>query len=178
MQKLDQRIGATLNLVKLPQNNIFEFNFDQDVDWVKAILMELNENATEESPEEYLKTTSLTVSGQMVKKEKMELGEFLLLTATINAHYVTECVRTLQTMYVDLEVPLKICFVDQELAESELFTDADDTYVDNEMWDLYFYSKRSIEFKDVIHEQVFLNFEQYPVLDADSPLQIEDNEAN
>lgn len=178
MKKLDQRIGATINLIKLPQNNVFEFNFDQDTDWVKDLLIELNENATDKSPEEYLKETSLTLSGEVVKKHREEMGEYLLLTANITAHYVTECVRTLKPMSMDLEVPVKICFVDEGFAETELFTDADDTYVDNEMWDLYFYNKRSVDFKEVIHEQIFLNYEQYPVLDSDSPLILGENEVN
>lgn len=178
MQKLDQRIGATINLVKLPQNNTFEFSFNQNVDWVKDLLIELNENATEKSPEEYLTETSLIISGEAVKKQRPEMGEYLLLTANIKAHYSTECVRTLRPMAMDLEIPVKICFVDEELATTELFTDADDTYVDNQMWDLYFYNKRMIDLKEVFHEQIFLNYEQYPILDADSPLLTDENGTN
>lgn len=178
MQKSDQKIGATINLVKLPQNNTFEFNFDQDADWVKDILLELNENAKEKSPEEYLKETYLRVSGEVTKKHRVEMGEYLLLEGNIEALYATECVRTLKPMTLNLEIPVKICFVDEELSESELFQDQDETFVDNQMWELYFYNKRIVDLKEVIHEQVFLNYEQYPVLDADSPLIMDGSEAN
>ncbi|MFA5583441.1 MAG: hypothetical protein WDA09_04425 [Bacteriovoracaceae bacterium] len=178
MQKLDQRIGATINLVKLPQNNTFEFSFNQNVDWVRDLLIEMNENATDKSPEEYLKETSLIIEGEAVKKHREDMGEFLLLTANIKASYATECVRTLKSMSMDLEVPVKICFIDEELAESELFSEADDTYVENQMWDLYFYNKRVVNLKEVLHEQIFLNYEQYPILDADSPLLTEENDTN
>lgn len=178
MQKSEQRIGATINLVKLPQNNTFQFDFDQNTDWIRDILIELNENAKEKSPEDYLKDTFLKLTGELVKKHRPEMGEYLLLEGQISAHYATECVRTLKPMSIDLEIPVKICFVDEEFAETELFNDADETYVDNQMWDLYFYSKRSIDFKEVIHEQVFLNYEQYPVLDAESPLITDDERVN
>lgn len=178
MQKLDQRIGAMINLIKLPLNNTFEFNFDQDTDWVRDILVELNENATDKTPEEYLKETSLTIEGEIVKKQKPEMGEYLLLKLHMNAHYATECIRTLKPMKMDLEVETQICFVDEELAETELFTDADETYVDNESWNLYFYNKRQIELKEVIHEQLFINYEQYPILDADSPLNLGQDTTN
>lgn len=178
MQKLDQRIGATINLVKLPQNNNFQFSFDQKTDWVKDLLIELNENATDKSSEEYLKETSLEISGEIVKKQRPDYGEYLLLEGQIKTHYATECVRTLKPMKVDLEIPVKICFIDNELAESELFNDTDEAYVENQMWDLYFYTKRLVDFKEVIHEQIFLNYEQYPILDADSPLLDQGNGPN
>lgn len=178
MQKLDQRIGATINLIKLPQNNTFQFSFDQKTDWVKNILIELNEHATDKTSEEYLKETSLEISGEVTKNQRPDLGEYLLLEGNITTHYATECVRTLKPMKMDLEIPLKICFIDEELAESELFKDTDEAFVENQMWDLYFYNKRIIDFKEVMHEQIFLNYEQYPILDAESPLFDESNEPN
>ena len=171
MQKTDHKIGAQINLIKLPLNAGFEFEFDQNnTDWVKNILIELNEKATDKSPEEWLKETNLVVFGTIEKKSKPEMGEFLLLTGTIEADYATECIRTLKPMKKELDVPLRICFVDESYATSELFADADETWVDNEVYELYFYQKRIVNLQETIHEQVFLNYDQYPVLDADSKL--------
>lgn len=171
MHKPDNKIAAQINLIKLPTNTRYEFDFDKDTDWVKDILVELNENASEKSPEAYLEETYLTISGEVEKKDKPEMGEFLLVEGTVCSEYATECIRTLKPMKVELEFPFKICFVDESMAGTELFEDADETWVDGDVYELYFYNKRTVNFQEMIHEQVFLNYNQYPVLDADSKLE-------
>jgi uncharacterized metal-binding protein YceD (DUF177 family) len=170
MQKNENKVGAQINLIKIPVNTAFEFEIDQDTDWVKEILIELNENATERKPEAYLKETKLVVFGEIEKKNKPDMSEFLLVNGHIEADYVTECVRTLKPMKIELNVPFKICFVDESLATSELFKDIDETWVENDTYEIYFYTNRTIDFKEMIHEQIFLNYNQYPVLDADAKL--------
>lgn len=171
MQKHENKVAAQINLIKLPLNQTYEFQLDQNTDWIKDILLELNENATEKSPEAYFQETKLMVSGEVQKKSKAEMGDFLLVTGQVDAEYVTECVRTLKPMKVQLNFPFKACFVDSSLSNSELFKDADETYVENEVYELYFYKKRTADFQEMLHEQIFLNYEQYPVLDAESKLE-------
>jgi uncharacterized metal-binding protein YceD (DUF177 family) len=169
MNKQD-KIASKINLIKLPANNPFLFELDSETDWVKEFLLEMNENASEKTPEEYLNDTSIFISGEMEKKNKPDLGEFLLVKGTIEADYVTECVRTLKPMTVQLDVPFKIIFVDESLATSELFAEIDETFVENDVYEIYFYNKRTVEFQEMLHEQIFLNYNQYPVLDAESKL--------
>ncbi|MCM2351155.1 MAG: DUF177 domain-containing protein [Bacteriovoracaceae bacterium] len=169
MNKQD-KVGAKINLIKLPANNPILFELDQETDWVKEFLMEMNENATEKTPEEYLEETSIFISGEMEKKNKPDMGEFLLVKGTIEVDYVTECVRTLKPMTVQLDVPFKIIFVDESLATSELFAEIDETYVENDVYEIYFYNKRTVDFQEMLHEQIFLNYDQYPVLDAESKI--------
>ena len=170
MNKQD-KIGAKINLIKLAANNPIQFELDQDTDWVKEFLMEMNENATERTPEEYLEETSILISGEIEKKNKPDMGEFLIAKGIVEADYVTECVRTLKPMTVQLDVPFKIVFIDEALATSELFAGIDETYVENDVYEIYFYNKRTIDFQEMLHEQIFLNYNQYPVLDADSKLE-------
>jgi uncharacterized metal-binding protein YceD (DUF177 family) len=169
MNKHD-KVAAKINLIKLPANNPIQFELDQETDWVKEFLLELNENATEKSPEEYLEDTSIFISGEMEKKNKTDMGEFLLVRGTVEVDYVTECVRTLKPMTVQLDVPFKIVFVDEALATTELFEGIDETYVENDVYEIYFYNKRTVDLQEMLHEQIFLNYDQYPVLDAESKL--------
>jgi uncharacterized metal-binding protein YceD (DUF177 family) len=165
------KVGAKINLIKLAANNPITFELDQDnTDWVRDFLMELNENATEKTPEAYLEDTSIFISGEMEKKNKTDMGELLLVRGTIEVDYVTECVRTLKPMTVQLDVAFKIVFVDEALATSELFAEIDETYVENDVYEIYYYTKRTIDFQEMLHEQIFLNYNQYPVLDAESSL--------
>jgi uncharacterized metal-binding protein YceD (DUF177 family) len=175
MMKQD-KIGAKINLIKIPANNPILFELDQETDWVRDFLIEMNENATEKSPEAYLDETSIFISGELEKKNKSDMGEFLLVKGVIEADYVTECVRTLKPMTVQLDVPFKIIFVDESLATSELFAEIDETWVENDVYEIYFYNKRTVDLQEMLHEQIFLNYDQYPVLDADSKLVGADSE--
>lgn len=170
MQKHENKVAAQINLIKLPVNNIFEFELDQNTEWVRDILVEMNENATTKKPEAFLAETSLVITGEIEKKNKLEFGEFLLARGTIEAQYATECVRTLKPMKVDLTVDFKVCFVDEAMATTELFADLDETWVENDTYEVYFYNKRTVDFQEMIHEQIYLNYDQYPVLDADAKL--------
>jgi uncharacterized metal-binding protein YceD (DUF177 family) len=170
MQKHENKVSAQINLIKLPANTVFEFELDHETDWLKEMLLEMNEHATDKKPDVYLKETHLHVYGEIEKKNKVEMGEFLLARGTIEAEYATECVRTLKPMKVELSVPFKVCFVDESMANSEMFAEIDETWVENDTYEIYFYTKRTVNFQEMIHEQIYLNYNQYPVLDADAKL--------
>jgi uncharacterized metal-binding protein YceD (DUF177 family) len=170
MQKNENKVDAQINLIKIVANTTFEFEIDQNTDWVKDILKEMNENATDKTPDAYLAETNLVIFGEIEKKNKPDMNEFLLAKGHIEADYVTECVRTLKPMKMQLNVPFKICFVDETLATTELFANLDETWIENDTYEIYFYNKRTIDFQEMIHEQIYLNYNQYPVLDADAKL--------
>ncbi len=164
--KKHEKIGTQINLIKIPLNSPVEFEIDQEnTDWAADILKELNENATEKLDE-----TSIFIKGTFEKKDKPDMGEFLIVKGLVQTDYATECVRTLKPMTVQLDVPFKIVFIDEALAKSEMFAEIDETYVENDVYEIYFYSKRTVEFQEMIHEQIFLHYDQYPVLDAESKL--------
>ncbi len=169
MQK-NNKVDSEINLIKIPENVKYAFELDQETDWVKEILLEMNEHATDKSPELNFQETTLLITGEIEKKTKVDMGEFLIAKGMIQADYVTECVRTLKPMTIQLDVPFKICFVDEAMSTTELFADLDETYVENDVYELYFYTKRTVNFRDMIHEQIFLHYDQYPILDAESKL--------
>ena len=170
MQNNENKVDAQINLIKLAVNTTIEFEIDQTTEWVKDILVELNENAKDKTPEAYLGETNLVIFGEIEKKNKPEMNEVLLVRGHIEADYVTECVRTLKVMKIQLNVPFKICFVDESMATTELFADLDETWIENDTYEIYFYNKRTVDFQEMIHEQIYLNYNQYPVLDADAKL--------
>jgi uncharacterized metal-binding protein YceD (DUF177 family) len=171
-QDLNHKIGAQINLIKLAANNRFAFALDnQGSEWLQKILDELNENATDLLSKHFAKKSFLKVSGEVEKKNKQDLGEFLLTTGTISTLYATECIRTLKPMTKELEVPFKIAFLDESLEKSEMFAETDETWIDGQVYEIYYYNKRNVQFRDMVHEQLFLNYDQYPVLDADSRLE-------
>lgn len=179
MQKQENKIAAQINLLKLPANTKYEFDLDQSTDWLNELLNELNENAVGD-PAAFglLKQTRINVTGEVEKKTKPDLGEYLLATGSIEMVYATACVRTLKPMKVELTVPFKVCFLDESMESSEMFAETDETWIDNDVYDIYYYSKRTVNFLEMLHEQVFLNYNQYPVLDAECQLQGVDQETS
>jgi hypothetical protein len=76
MNKQD-KISSKINLIKLAANNPIVFELDSETEWVKEFLIEMNENASEKTPEEYLNETSIFISGEMEKKNKPSNYDFL-----------------------------------------------------------------------------------------------------
>ncbi len=164
-------LSAELGLLKIPLNQEVEFEMTEETEeWVKTILMEMNENAESKSPTENLEETYLHISGTMTKKFSNENGEYLLMKVRIQTEYNTECVRTLQPMSESLDLDFKICFINETLAETEMYKEIDETYLDGDVYEIYFYSKKSAPIQEMVHELIYLNYNQYPILDAESEL--------
>lgn len=171
MTTATKSLPAELGLLKLPLNVELEFEMTEETEeWVKNILIEMNENAHDKTPSENLEETYLHVSGTMIKKFNNENGEYLLMKVRIQTEYNTECVRTLRPMTESLDLDFKVCFVNETLAETEMYKEIDETYLDGDVYEIYFYSKKTAPIQEMVHEQIYLNYNQYPILDAESEL--------
>lgn len=164
-------LPAELGLLKLPLNVEIDFEMTEETEeWVKNILLEMNENATDKTPAENLEETYLHISGQMTKKFTSENGEYLLMSVRIQTEYNTECVRTLKPMSESMDLEFNVCFINETLATSELFAEIDETYLDGAVYEIYFYNKKTANIQEMVHEQIYLNYNQYPILDAESDI--------
>lgn len=163
-------LAGKLNIVKFPLNTAKFYKLDTQQDWVNQLLLELNEKAEDKSPEDFLKETSLDISVQIEKLFKKEYGEYLLIKVSLKTTYVTQCVRTLEDMSESLELDFQFCLVDKKMENDDEFTERLEIFEKDEMYDLYFYEKGFAELAEMIHEQVYLNVNQYPIKDPDAPL--------
>lgn len=166
----ENKLDAQVNIPKFPINTTKYYVLDKNQDWVKDLLLELNEKADDKSADEYLNETSIEIKLELLKKFKPDSGEFLLLKGSVIAHYVTQCVRTLAPMNDSVDINLQACFIDSARESEDVYQDQTETFQENEMYDLYFYKKNQADIKEMIHEQIFLNINQYPIKDHDSEL--------
>lgn len=157
-----------LNLTKLPLNQVREHRLNKDCPWVRQLLIELNENATTKDPEDYLQNTFLNIDLKIQKKFEPNLGEYLLMEFKIESTFITECVKTLDEMNDHLEIENKCCFIEQHFADEPEYADQTDIYMGSDMYELYFYENRQVELKEMLHEQIYLNVNQYPSTEAKS----------
>ncbi len=173
MNPLQNTLEAQVNMVRMPQNSTLTFKVDKNTAWVADILKELNEKATDKSPEEWLQETDLTVDITLKKCFKGELGEYLLAKGNISATYATECIRTLQPMKESFSAEFNTCFAAENVLESEEYAETGEIWVDGETRELYAHKRNLANIAEMIHEQAFLNYNHYPRLDADGPLNLD-----
>lgn len=166
----DKNIKGMLNVTRFPLNAKQNYELNEEVPWVKSILLELNENAESKLPEEYLESSFIHLNIDIEKKFKASYGEYILLSGSLTTEYYTQCVRTLTEMKDDLEIEFKACFIDNTHEENEELQDQVDIFMDGEVYELYFYVNRLADIRLLIHEQIYLNYNQYPVSDYDAEL--------
>ena len=165
-----KNIKGTLTVTKFPMDAAQEYTLTKQHPWIREILIELNENADTKLPEEYLENSSINVDITVTKKFKQTYGEYLLITGSVNADYFTRCVRSLEEMKDNVEIEFKACYIDNAYEENEELLDQVDIFMDGDVHELYFYENRSANIKLLIHEQIYLNYNQYPVSDYDADL--------
>lgn len=166
----EKSLGEKVNIATLPPNKKLHYSLDKNTDWVKELLMELNENAKSRSEEDYLMDTFLDVELEIKKLNNPTFGDVLICNGNLKTEYVTECVRTLVEMRDHLEVEFKTCFIPDHFAEEPEYEDQTDIFIDNDVHELHFYSLKKANLKEMVHEQIYLNINQYPVADYDAPL--------
>lgn len=172
MQETDKlpTIGPSINISKLPAGQEQEYFVDKEVEWVKEMLMELNEKATDRTPEMYLMKSFMDIDLKIKKKFKGSLGEFVLVRGKLKVEFMTSCVRTLREMKDYLDLDFKACFIDAVHENKPEYEEVIEIFEDNDLFDLYFYENRTVDLKKAIHEQIYLNINEYPVADPDAPL--------
>jgi uncharacterized metal-binding protein YceD (DUF177 family) len=164
----DNHLAAQVKLSHIPQNNSETFELDQEnCEWLKELLVELNERVSDKSEEEKLKETNLFAKLSIEKKYKQQYGEYVLTKCEINGQFVTECVKTLKPLSEFVNLRFQAGFVDQSLENSDEFAELTEFFVDNEIYELYFYEKGQVDLKETIHEQLYLNIDPYPKIETE-----------
>jgi uncharacterized protein len=163
-------LKGMINITRLPLNTTEHFELNKDVQWVKELLQELNENATTKDATDYLHNSYLNIDLKITKKFKGTLGEYVLVEGKVESEYFTECIRTLDEMTDDLEFEFKAVFID-DIHESEPeYHEETELYLDNDMYELFYYKNRGADLKEMVHELIFLHINQYPIKDPATPL--------
>lgn len=166
-ERREQTLEAKLNLIKFPTNTTLTYELDENVMWVQSLLREMNETATDKKPEDWLLETSLNIQIELTKKFKNEYGEYLLAKGNFKCVYVTESVRTLKPVKETMEIDFKACFLNAPLLKTEEFDEIDETWIDGDTFDIYAYEKSTADIAEMLHEQLFLNRNPYPIAEGE-----------
>lgn len=158
-------LNAIINTRKMRTNTWLTYTLDKNCQWVKELLLELNENNFELSDDENLATSHLTMNIKLKKANKGSIGDYVLCDLQVDADFNTLCVKSGASMKDQLKFEVKMCFLSENLSTQEGFIDQTDYFTDGEVYELYYLNKNSeAPLKDAIHEQLVLNLDLYPTV--------------
>lgn len=151
---------------KVLLNAEVEYELDQDTDWVGELLDELSENVSEFTIKILKPKTFLTLDLVISKKSKPQMGEFLLVQGHLETSYATECVKSLKPMIEHLEIDFNSCFLSEDLNQKDQYAEIDEIFEGDDVYQIYYYQKNLADLKEMIHEVIFLHYNQYPMIDT------------
>ena len=164
---MKKQISKMISPNKIGSSDFEEFELDQNVDWVRELLIELNENAVEKSEEAYLDQTNLDIKLKLKSFHEHAIGLVLLAEAEVSAHYATSCTLSLTEMFENTHFTVKGCFLPENLENTEEYEEATELFLAGELRELHFLSKGQADLKEFIHEHIYLNINPYPKLNFD-----------
>lgn len=170
MTKFD-KIDSELNILLLKPNEENSYRLNKSQDWLEELLNELNEKVSERTPDQYLAESELNLEISFKRIHQQPFGNVLLCKGQLDVEFFTECVRTLKEMRDSIQTEFKACFISNHFAEDEEYADLDETFMDNDMYDVHFYENNIANLKELIHELIYLHINQYPVIDEDGPIE-------
>jgi hypothetical protein len=165
-------VEPNLNISKQPMDAWVHHELDQSSPWVAELLREMNEKATTKTPEQWLQETELKIKMSWIKHFKGEIGEYLLVKAHVKATYATECVSTLTPLKWPMDFSFMAAFVPEKLTQTEEYQDTSEIWLNGETWELYPYQRNQIPLSEMLHEQIYLNYEYYPRIDTAPTIEI------
>ena len=158
-------LKSPINIAKLPANSFMDYQLTKQQDWVKELLIELNEKASALPEEMKLDQTRLDIDLEIQRRFKGEFGEYVLCRGSIEAVFFTECVKSLATMKDSVECEFKAAFLDSSFARKPEYEELTESYFDNDVYDLYYFERRMVDLKEMLHEVIWLNVNPYPTRD-------------
>jgi hypothetical protein len=153
-----------LNTISIGTPSTWKLN--AETPWVKDLLDELSENAPMETS--FVgETPNLQLEIKLQKENHAQWGTILTMHCTVDATFITACVKTLAPMQDHLDVEFSAIFIDASLENDSYFEEQSETYINGKVWELYFYENNTAQIKEVIHEHIFLNLNYYPQIDEE-----------
>jgi len=166
---MDLRIYSLGNLSKdVPE----KISLNQNIEWFKRILDELNEAAGKEEAQ-MLEEAHLSFAGEIKKSKNVKFGEYVLVTGQIVSKFVTQCIKTGQMMFDQIDCEVEAACLLKSRQQDLGLEEGDSVFLEDRELELFFFEKNQVDLEPVLHEFVFLNKNPYPTAtqeDEPSPL--------
>lgn len=161
------KVDSNINILNMKPNEEESYNLNKSQDWIRDLLIELNEKMSERTQDQYLADSELDLQIRLKRVHNQPFGNVLLIKGELNLTFFTECVKTLKEMQDHLNLEFKACFVPNHFAEDDEYADLDEVFIENDVYDVHFAVNNQANLKEMIHELIYLNIDQYPSLEKD-----------
>ena len=139
---------------------------DQDTPWLAELLEEVCDYDRDD--QQYIDHPVKLEATLDIKRDiNPRLKEYLLVKAEVHCHYYTSCTRCLMPSYEEISFEFDLCFLNSLFEQDKDYEDEDSILVGNEQYELYFYKKQNIEFKETLREQLLMQLVPYSVHDRE-----------
>lgn len=152
-------------VTKLPKVGSVEVSLDQETPWMGEILKDLNDGLRESDLEEGMEKPFISFEGELTRKWNDRFRDYITLEGVLRANYLTLEINTGDVILDQIEVPVKACWILEELEKKFGYEEETEIWFDDEEYDLYYYDRNNVELKPVLNEYAFLNKDPYPGLD-------------
>lgn len=159
---LDQ-IDAVIKLGKFTFDETTDYELDETCEWVGALYDELEEG-TDRNEADY-QGGFIACDLTLKRKSGKPFGDHLLVKGNIRSKYMAPCVRCLKLTEQEVDADFQTCFVPQHLEKEPEFEELDDIFTENEEYGLYFHNKGDADIAEMVHENLFMNIEHFPLHD-------------
>jgi uncharacterized protein len=146
-------------------DEVSEYELTEECEWVAALFEELEEQTDRE--EDGYSKGSISCDLKIKRKSGKPFGDHLLVRGNIKAKYITPCVRCLTLTNQDVYADFQVCFVPKRLENEPEFEELDDVFTENEEFALYFHDRGNADIAEMVHENLFMNIEHFPLHDED-----------
>jgi hypothetical protein len=136
---------------------------DENTPWVAGLLSELEESLEDDFDPAVAKTPSyFKLKGVLEKKHNGTYDDFLLFTGEFQTLYNTHCVSSGASMKEELCVDVCALFLEKRLEKELELEEETEIFYDDREYDLYYFDKRQVDLKTMVHEYLYLNINPYP----------------
>lgn len=132
----------------------------EDTPWMKELLEEVCDYDRDD--QEYISEPLYLRATIDIKRDiNPRLKEYLLIKAHVKCGYYTPCTRCLLPSYEQVEFDFDLCFLNKIFEKDKEYEDEDSVLVENQEFELYFYEKQNIQFKESFREQLLMQLPPY-----------------
>ncbi len=156
--------SGEINTKSLSIGKTYTYQIDENLHWPKSILDELEENIDEKTD---VSTHTISSTFSVTRKSDQFYKDHLIIKGDFQANFETRCIKCLKPMFHEIEGEFAVCFLGKEMESMPEFKDSTEIYYQEEELELYFYEKGKIDLYELIHEQIFMNVDDFPLHDED-----------
>jgi hypothetical protein len=167
--KVNNVLQAEIHINKYSVDIIEEYEIDEKTDWLKKIVIELEEENDDDFEREEAK---LKIKAQITKKHDKFLGDHLIIKSNVSGYYHLPCGRCLAPIKQDIDLQIDGAFLHESQEKMPEYQDVTTVFADGKEMELYFYRKGMVTVRDFYHEQLFSEVTPFPRCEGECKGQI------